>query len=369
MSLPLPESPAEHGAVIIPYTPKARPHVRLIGVSKQLGTLRAVDDVSLDIQKGSMLTLLGPSGCGKSTTLRLLAGFYQPDAGEIFLGEDAITRLPPNQRRMTMVFQEYALFPHLTVAQNVAYGLKMRSEQPAKIKTRVGEMLELVGLSAGADKFPHQLSGGQQQRVALARALAVDPEVLLLDEPLSNLDAKLRVRLREEIVRLQKVLGKTMVFVTHDQEEALSISDEIAVMRDGRIAQRGSPTEIYFRPADRYVAEFIGHANFLEAEVIEPGRVRFGQGHFPMAQARQSGPATLVVRPEAISFAASASSAAGAVPGQVQRRSFQGSVARYWVQTAYGEIIVDDPAPSTLHDGAVQLVFAPERMHLLPQKP
>jgi ABC-type Fe3+/spermidine/putrescine transport system ATPase subunit len=189
-------------AMTAPNPAPAAPHVRLVGISKQLGQLRAVDNVSLDIAKGSMVTLLGPSGCGKSTTLRLLAGFYRPSAGEIFLGDERITELPPNRRHMTMMFQEYALFPHLSVAGNVGYGLRMRKEPDHRIKSRVGEMLELVGLRASATKYPHQLSGGQQQRVALARALAVDPEVLLLDEPLSNLDAKLRVRLREEIVRL-----------------------------------------------------------------------------------------------------------------------------------------------------------------------
>ncbi len=181
---------------------------------------------------------------------------------------------------MTMMFQEYALFPHLRVGENVSYGLKMRKTPSDIAKAKVQEMLELIGMSGAIEKYPHQLSGGQQQRVALARALAVDPEVLLLDEPLSNLDAKLRVRLREEIVRLHKVLGKTMVFVTHDQEEALSISDRIAEMKEGRIAQIGSPTDIYFHPNSKYVAEFVGLANFVEADVVAPGKARIGDTVF-----------------------------------------------------------------------------------------
>jgi ABC-type Fe3+/spermidine/putrescine transport system ATPase subunit len=327
----------------------------------------AVDHLSLDVPRGGITTLLGPSGCGKSTTLRLLAGLYRPDAGDITLDGESIAHLPPNRRRMTMVFQEYALFPHLTAAGNVGYGLRRRSVPAAQVKSRVGEMLELVGLSAAADKYPHQLSGGQQQRVALARALAVDPEVLLLDEPLSNLDAKLRVRLREEIVRLQKVLGKTMVFVTHDQEEALSISDQVAVMDSGRIAQLGRPEDIYSRPATRYIAEFVGLANFIPAEVTSSGRVDAAGQTIAMPTGAISGRATLMIRPEALSIAESSTITNGtALRGKVVGRSFLGNTARYTVQTPYGLMIVDDAAlAARAADEHVTLAILSERLHLL----
>ncbi len=354
--------PATRGA------PASEPHVRLIDLCKQLGPLKAVDNVSLNIPKGCITTLLGPSGCGKSTTLRLLAGLYRPDSGDIRLGGESIVHLPPNKRRMTMVFQEYALFPHLTVAGNVGYGLRMRGMPADKIRARIGKMLDIVGLSVVADKYPHQMSGGQQQRVALARALAVDPEVLLLDEPLSNLDAKLRVRLREEIVRLQQVLGKTMVFVTHDQEEALSISDQVAVMDSGRISQLGRPEEIYARPANRYIAEFVGLANFINAEVTGPGRIAVAGQSIAMQTGKLVGRVTLMVRPEAFSILHHASTAEGPVlRGRMVQRSFLGSMARYRVETPQGVMIVDDGAfGSHPLSEDVTLAFEPERLHLLP---
>ena len=344
------------------------PHVRLTDLCKTLGSVKAVDRVSLDIPRGQVTTLLGPSGCGKSTTLRLLAGLYKLDSGDMTLDGDSIAHLPPNRRRMTMVFQEYALFPHLTVAGNVGYGLRMRRTPASQAKARVGEMLELVGLSAAAEKHPHQLSGGQQQRVALARALAVDPEVLLLDEPLSNLDAKLRIRLREEIVRLQQVLGKTMVFVTHDQEEAMSISHQIAVMGGGRISQVGPPEEIYARPASRYVAEFVGLANFVESQVIAPGCVRVGDQSIPIPTGDINGKATLMVRPEAFSIVGPTSRIDGPMlRGRLVQRTFLGSMARYTVETSQGAMIVDDDAfmARELAD-EVTLALATDRLHLLP---
>ncbi|MFC5507778.1 ABC transporter ATP-binding protein [Bosea massiliensis] len=342
-------------------------HVRLIGVTKRLGDFVAVDDISLDIARGEMLTLLGPSGCGKSTTLRLLAGFYQPTQGEIILDSANITRLAPNQRQMTMVFQEYALFPHLSVADNIGYGLQRRRVNAAEAEKRIAEMLDLVGLGGAGLKHPHQLSGGQQQRVALARALAVDPQVLLLDEPLSNLDARLRVRLREEIVRLQRVLGKTMVFVTHDQEEALSISDRIAVMRDGRIEQLDAPEQIYFHPRNRYVAEFVGTANFLPVEIVDDAAIRVGSNVLPFPARHVSGKPSLMVRPECLRLlATSEAGSAHTLCGRIERKSFHGATARYWVQTPIGELIVDCPAPAAPAVGeevGVQLDIA--RAHLI----
>ncbi len=351
----------------ISFAANAPAHVRIVNVTKRLGDFTAVKNVSLDIARGEMLTLLGPSGCGKSTTLRLLAGFYQPTEGEIFLGDNRITPLPPNQRQMTMVFQEYALFPHLKIADNVGYGLKRRRVPGAAAQARIAEMLDLVGLSDSGKKYPHQLSGGQQQRVALARALAVDPEVLLLDEPLSNLDARLRVRLREEIVRLQKVLGKTMVFVTHDQEEALSISDRIAVMREGRIEQLGTPDEIYFRPKSRYVAEFVGTANFIQVEVLNAGTVRLGSKNVPVASDYSPGFRTLMARPHALRLREKGLDAS--IPelrGNIERKSFLGGTTRYWVKTLLGEIVVDDPMTRVWSIGdEVDIQVEPDQLHLL----
>jgi iron(III) transport system ATP-binding protein len=231
------------------------------------GEFIAVDHVSLSIRQGEFLTLLGPSGCGKTTTLRLIAGFETPDSGKIVLDGHDITRQPPNKRDMTMVFQSYALFPHMSVFDNVAYGLQIQKMSRKDIQAKAMAMLEMIGLGKLAARRPNQLSGGQQQRVALARALVMEPRVLLFDEPLSNLDAKLRVQMRSEIHRLQRRLNITSVYVTHDQEEAMAMSDRIVVMNAGRIDQIGSPQEIYRTPTTRFVADFIGHANFYETKV------------------------------------------------------------------------------------------------------
>ena len=343
-------------------------HVRFLDVTKRLGTTLAVDRVSLDVPEGNFTTLLGPSGCGKTTTLRMVAGFYHPDAGEIYVRDVPVTDIPAHRRNTAMVFQEYALFPHMTVAENVGYGLRMRRVESAQARRRIGGVLDLVGLAGQESKFPHQLSGGQQQRVALARALVVEPEVLLLDEPLSNLDAKLRVRVRTEIRSLQQTLGKTTIYVTHDQEEALSISDRIAVMNQGRIVQVGTPQEIYYRPADRFVADFVGLANFAPVQVVAPGRVRLDEVVLPVESAVKPGPALLVVRPETVSLAVSAPTASGlpALRGRVKNVAFLGGLARYWVEAVGREWIVDHAAPGEqLLSGEVYLTLAPERMHVL----
>src|SRR5574344_3043246 len=227
----------------------------------------AVDDVNLDIQPGSFVTLLGPSGCGKTTTLRMIAGFESPDKGEIYLGGEAINELTPNKRDTAMVFQSYALLPHYNVFDNVAYGLRIRKMPKEEINKKVMEMLDLVELTGLEGRMTNQLSGGQQQRVALARALVVEPGVLLFDEPLSNLDAKLRVTMRTEIRKIQQTVGITAVYVTHDQAEAMSISDQIIIMNKGRIAQMGTPREVYYQPKNEFVADFIGEVNFLEGKV------------------------------------------------------------------------------------------------------
>ncbi len=344
-------------------------HVRLRQVTKRLGATVAVDGVSLDVPEGHFTTLLGPSGCGKTTTLRMIAGFYQPDGGEIFVRDRRITDLPPHRRNMAMVFQEYALFPHMTVRENIGYGLRMRKVDPSETRRRIAAVVDLVGLPGQEDKFPLQLSGGQQQRVALARALVVEPEVLLLDEPLSNLDAKLRVRVRTEIRALQQTLGKTTIYVTHDQEEALSISDTIAVMNHGRIVQIGTPREIYYRPVDRFVADFVGLANFAPVQIVGRDRVRLGDVVLAVPGAAGAGAATLVVRPETINLTATPPPPAANRPvlrGRVKTGAFLGIMARYWVEALGMEWIVDQPAPGEgMFAGEVYLMLTPDRMHVL----
>jgi ABC-type Fe3+/spermidine/putrescine transport system ATPase subunit len=254
--------------------------LRLAGISKRYGAVTAVDAVDLEVREGEFLTLLGPSGCGKTTTLGLIAGFFPPSAGEIYLKGKPVAGLPPFRRDIGVVFQDYALFPHMTAGDNVAFGLKMRNLDRGEIDRRVKEALDLVQLRGLGDRRPLELSGGQRQRVALARALVIRPAVLLLDEPLSNLDLKLREEMRVEIAGLQRRLGITTVFVTHDQGEALVMSDRIAVMNAGRIEQLGRPAEIYERPATRFVAEFIGRMNFFRVDgktiAIRPERARLG---------------------------------------------------------------------------------------------
>ncbi len=252
--------------------------VTLKDVTKRFGRVVAVNKVSLEVKHGELFTLLGPSGCGKTTTLRVIAGFEFPEEGRVYFDDVDVTFKKPYERGTAMVFQNYALWPHMKVYDNVAYGLKVRKLPEPEIRRRVKEVLELVGLKGLEDRYPLQLSGGQQQRVALARALVVEPKVLLLDEPLSNLDAKLRLRMREEIKRLQKRLGITAIYVTHDQEEAMSLSDRIAVMNEGRVLQIGPPKDVYMRPTNLFVATFIGRSTALMGRVLEVSgdRIRVG---------------------------------------------------------------------------------------------
>ncbi len=246
--------------------------VKLVNVTKRFGDVVAVDDVSFEVKEGELFTLLGPSGCGKTTTLRLIAGFYKPDEGEIYFDSEIVNDVPPYKRNTGMVFQNYALWPHMTVFDNIAYGLKLRGIPPPEIIKRVKEIIEVIGLKGKELRYPSQLSGGEQQRVALARALVIKPKVLLLDEPLSNLDAKLRLRMRGEIRKIQKKFGITTIYVTHDQEEALSLSDRIAVMNAGKIQQIGTPLEIYEKPNNVFVADFIGTTNFLKCTLVEASK-------------------------------------------------------------------------------------------------
>src|SRR5712692_6178658 len=243
--------------------------VTIQGVVKRFGAVTAVDAVDLTVADGELFTLLGPSGCGKTTLLRLLAGFYQPDGGTIRFGDRVVNGLPPYERRIGMVFQNYALWPHMTVADNICYGLRLRKLPSAAVQARLQEGLRKVNLIGFEARYPGQLSGGQQQRVALARALVLNPDILLLDEPLSNLDAKIRIQVRAEIRRLQQELRITTIYVTHDQEEALSLSDRVAVMRDGRVLQVGAPKELYERPRTRFVADFVGTNNLVPGRVSE----------------------------------------------------------------------------------------------------
>ena len=308
----------------------------------------AVKDVSLDIAPGSFVTLLGPSGCGKTTTLRMIAGFESPDMGEIYLGGEPINALTPNKRDTAMVFQSYALFPHYNVFDNVAYGLKLRGISKAEIQERVHKILSLVEMEGMETRMTNQLSGGQQQRVALARALVVEPGVLLFDEPLSNLDAKLRVTMRTEIRRIQQKLGITAIYVTHDQSEAMSISDQIIIMHKGVIAQMGSPMEIYYHPNSEFVADFIGEANFLEGvvdhmdgndcNVLVDGKTVTVETD----TAREKGKGCeIVLRPESIEIAEN-----GILPCTVELSCFMGSYQNYHVRLGNGTLVkISDNCP------------------------
>ncbi len=281
--------------------------IRLSGVAKSFGVVEAVRDLDLELAKGKILALLGPSGCGKTTTLRLLAGFEYPDAGEIEIAGRLVAgrdvNIPPEKRRVGMVFQDYALFPHLTVAKNVAYGLA-GVHRGKKRNARVAEVLSLARLEGLEERMPHELSGGQQQRVALARALASEPTIVLLDEPFSNLDATLRAEMRSEMREILRAAGATAVFVTHDQAEALSIADEVALMLEGRIVQLAPPEELYHRPATREVASFVGEANFLPG-MAEGGRVLCELGDVPAVGGNTGGEVEVMLRPEVLALRAS----------------------------------------------------------------
>ncbi|MBZ3692433.1 ABC transporter ATP-binding protein [Phyllobacterium calauticae] len=315
-------------------------------VKKQFGNFTAIHDLSLTIEPGTLVTLLGPSGCGKTTTLRMLAGLEHPSAGRILIGGKDVTMLPANERDVSMVFQSYALFPHMSVAENVAYGLESSGMKKSDAREKAEEGLKQVGLSGYGQRLPAELSGGQQQRVAVARALVLEPQVLLLDEPLSNLDARLRRRVRTEIRELQQRLGFTAVYVTHDQEEALAVSDQIIVMQDGIIAQQGSPRELYEAPASSFIADFIGEANVVPCEVLRSDGgnaiIRVGTlEHAVPGRNARPGPAKLAVRPNAITLEAGGN---GAFAGSIRHAAYLGDHVEYEVETASGTLFVVDPA-------------------------
>ncbi len=331
--------------------------ITIAGVSRTFGTVRAVDGVSLEVAEGEFFTLLGPSGCGKTTLLRMIAGFTELDSGEIRFGGERIDRLPAHVRDIGMVFQNYAVFPNLTVAGNVAYGLKARKVAAAEIERRVEEALALVQLSGYGARWPHQLSGGQLQRVAIARALVIRPRVLLFDEPLSNLDARLRVSMRTEIRELQKSLGITAIYVTHDQEEAMSVSDRIALMNAGKLEQVGVPVDIYRHPVSRFAAEFMGTTNLV------PGRVL---GH----QGISAGDALVSLRPEALRLASEAPQGWPVLSGSLVRLELLGPIMRLDVRLADGTLLkvamLDAPHQHLQAGATVSLAYDPARVTVLP---
>jgi len=354
-----------------------QPELVLEGLTKRFGSVVAVHDVHLQVSAGEFVCVLGPSGCGKTTLLRLVAGFEVPTAGSIYYQGAPVHHLPPQERNFGIVFQSYALFPHMTVWDNVAFGLRVRRLPAAAVRARVEEMLALVGLEHAARLYPAQLSGGMQQRVALARALAIRPRVLLLDEPLSALDAKIRVRLRAEIRRIQRELGVTVLYVTHDQEEALSIADRLVVMWQGRVQQVGPPLEVYTRPATAFVADFVGTTNLLPAEVGEDGVVRWADvplevAHRPLPR----GPVLLAVRPERLRLVDGAGAAGqpNCLAGVVEGWTFFGPYVRLHVN-AGGELLAVDAPQEVLLEGRlrprerVTVQVPPDAVLVFPARP
>jgi putative spermidine/putrescine transport system ATP-binding protein len=348
-------------------------YLELKNVSKLFGTVAAVKGFNLAVEKGAFVSLLGPSGCGKTTTLRMIAGFEMPDVGTITLDGEDITVVPPDKRGTGMVFQAYALFPNMTVRDNVAFGLEVTGHPKTEIEERVREMLAIVRLSEAGKRYPHQLSGGQQQRIALARALAIRPRVLLLDEPLSALDAVVRVALRGEIRKIQLDLGITTVYVTHDQEEALSISDHVVVMNQGLIEQLGTPEEIYREPKTRFVAAFIGTANQLNGQVVDRTQVRFGDTLLlaPVpSMLGESSQVVVLVRPESITLYATAPSAnqQNVLVGTIQTITFLGPIMRIAVDVNGTRVVADIAASERAgltHNQRVWLAFAPEACQVM----
>jgi spermidine/putrescine transport system ATP-binding protein len=353
--------------------------VQLVDLVKRFGEFTAVAGINLDMPPGEFFSLLGPSGCGKTTTLRMIAGFEKPSEGQILLDGVDMSHTPPHKRNVNTVFQNYALFPHLDVGDNVAFGLKYQKDvSKQETKDRVGRALELVQMSQFATRRPSQLSGGQQQRVALARALILNPSVLLLDEPLGALDAKLRKRLQIELKALQEEVGITFIYVTHDQEEALTMSDRIAVMSQGWVEQVGPPKEIYEEPATAYVADFLGVSNLMEASAHGLGdggcRVRLGEFDLVAGQGEEDtrGPSKITIRPERVDLEPQGTTGQNRIPGMVERVVYVGSVLQVIVHLASGQTIQawqqNEGVGATAHSGSAVTVHLPaEALRVLPE--
>ena len=355
--------------------------IKIENVTKKFGAFSAIDDISLDIPKGSFTTLLGPSGCGKTTLMRLIAGFYEPDAGSIYIEGNRVNGVPAFKRNTPLVFQEYALFPHMTVKENISYGLKLQKASKKEIQEKVTSMLDMFGLQGLESRYPEQLSGGQQQRVAFARALIMGQNVILMDEPLSNLDAKMRIEVRNELRQLQQRFGFTAIFVTHDQEEAMAISDHIAVFNKGQICQVGTPWDIYFKPESKFVADFVGAANFIAGEIfaIEDSEIvvkcneAFIRVNKSSYQVEIGQKITLVIRPECISITAEErdhQSSQHVIIGNIVKSSFLGRSIRYWVEENQMQWIVDDANPAIQGplQGKVSMSLDHSKIHLLPEQ-
>ena len=361
----------------------SNPHVRIVEVSKSFGPTRALCRVSLEVPRGSFTTFLGPSGCGKTTLLRIIAGLQEADSGSLFIGNRMLNGTPSHLRGAVMVFQDYALFPHLTAAKNIAYGLRVRKLPGAEIQSRVSRIASYLGVDGLLDRRPAQLSGGQQQRIALARALVTEPEVLLLDEPLSNLDARLRETVRAELRRVQRSLGITTIYVTHDQTEALSMSDQVVVMDRGTVVQTGSPRQVYSAPRNAFVASFVGTANLFPARVTRCSRpiAYCGTNGFTIpvrvqgAEIAVGSDVILSVRPEHVSLSTVAPSPSAGpqavVKGVVSACLFEGSRARYWIEAMGREVVADAPDADEGRElrGEVFLTFDADRIHLMLEEP
>ncbi len=319
--------------------------IELKNIDLSYGNTRVIKDVSLSIKQGEFFAFLGPSGCGKSTLLRLIAGFEHCQKGQVFLGDEEVSALPPWKRQVGMVFQNYALWPHMTIYKNVAFGLEERKLPKNEINQRVKDVLELVGLQDYAERRPNQLSGGQQQRVALARTLVIEPKVLLLDEPLSNLDATLRVHMRQELLELQRKLSLTTIFVTHDQEEANTTADRIAVLKDGIVQQIGAPMELYDHPDNLFVAQFLGSANVIQGTLSKQSNYTLFDDGKGMQISLQSsdieGSKSIVLRPQNLALCEAESNTAD-LQGQVKIREFLGNIVRYEIQVGRQQLIVDE---------------------------